>query len=393
MFDFLIVGAGFSGCVLAERIASQLDARVIIVDIRDHIGGNAYDYYNEHGILVHKYGPHWFHTTQKRVFRYLSQFTEWHYHAHTVQSFVNGQLLPFPINMDTLNQLYGMNLSSPEEVRAYFASVRENIPQPRNAEEMVISQVGRDLYRKFFRGYTLKQWEMDPQELDASVTARIPIRANRDARYFCDAYQTMPKHGYTAMFKKMLTRPNISILLNTDFRSILDTIRFNKMIYTGPIDTFFDFVYGKLPYRSVRFKHETHNTEFFQACQQINYPNDYDFTRTVEWKHATGQKHHQTTVTREYSAKAVGEQDKYYPIPCAEHEALYHKYELETNKVHNVLFLGRLAEYKYYNMDEAIARALDLFRTQVVGWRPAAIFSANGQKKIGRPNLVQIPQA
>lgn len=384
MFDYLIVGAGFSGCVLAERIASQLNKRVIIVDLRDHIGGNAYDYYNEHGVLIHKYGPHWFHTNDQRVFHYLSQFTQWRYHAHTVRSSVDGLLLPFPINMDTLNQLFGMNLLSPQEVQAFLDSVREDIPQPRNAEEMVLSQVGRDLYNKFFKGYTLKQWGVDPKELDASVTGRIPTRTNRESRYFCDTYQVMPKHGYTEMFRRMIAHQNISVLLKTDFRSILDTIRFNRMIYTGPIDSFFDCMYGELPYRSVQFEHETHDMEYFQACQQINYPNDFDFTRVVEWKHATGQKHHQTTITREYSAKAIGEHDKYYPIPRAEHETLYRKYKQEADKMQCAAFLGRLAEYKYYNMDEVVTRALDLFLTQVVGWQPSLLFPSNLPLKIGQ---------
>jgi UDP-galactopyranose mutase len=368
MFDYLVVGAGFSGCVLAERIASQLDKLVLIVDIRDHIGGNAYDYYNEHGILVHKYGPHWFHTNDKHVFEYLSQFTEWRCHFHRVRACVDGLLLPIPINMDTINQLYGMNLHSPQEVQEFLDSVKEDIPYPHNAEEMILSRVGRDLYHKFFLGYTLKQWATDPKKLDKSVAARIPIRTNRDNRYFSDTYQVMPRHGYTAMFKHMLAHKNISVLLKTDYRSIINVIPFNKLIFTGPIDSFFDWVHGKLPYRSVRSEHETHDMEYYQPTQQINFPNEYNFTRIIEWKHATGQKHLKTTITREYPQSAMDERDKYYPIPTVANDRLGRKYQQEASKLKTVIFLGRLAEYKYYNMDQVVAKALHTFQTRVTTW-------------------------
>ena len=365
MYDYLIVGAGFAGCVLAERIASQLDKKVLIVDRRNHIGGNAYDYYNEEGILIHKYGPHWFHTNDKKVFQYLSQFTEWRFHYHRVRASVDGMLLPIPINMDTVNKLYGMNLSSPKEVQRFYDSVREQIERPRNAEEMVISKVGRDLYEKFFLGYTLKQWEIHPRELDASVTARIPTRTNRDDRYFSDKYQGVPKHGYTKMFERMISHKNISILLKTNYRDILDIVKFNKMIYTGPIDEFFDFMHGKLPYRSLRFEHETIDVEYFQSVQQVNYPNEYDFTRIVEWKHATGQKHSKTTITREYSIAAKDHEEKFYPIPREQNRVLYQKYKEEAEKLNNVIFCGRLADYKYYNMDQIVARAIAIFNRKI----------------------------
>lgn len=365
MFDFLIVGAGFSGAVLAERIASQLGKKVLVVDKRNHIGGNAYDYYNEAGILIHKYGPHWFHTNDKGVFNYLSKFTQWRYHFHIVKTYVDGRLLPIPINMDTLNSLYGLNLQSPEEVQAYFDKVRVPISFPKNSEEVVVSQVGEDLYNKFFKGYTLKQWEIHPKDLAASVTARIPTRTNRDERYFTDTYQCMPKDGYNVLFQNMLNHPNISILLNTDYKDIQSFIPFNKMIYTGPIDSFFDYKFGKLPYRSLRFEHETYNKEFFQSVQQVNYPNDYDFTRIVEWKHATGQKSSVTTITREYSILANDETDKYYPIPMEENHQLFNSYKKEADKLDNVIFCGRLADYKYYNMDQVIARALMIFEKQI----------------------------
>ncbi len=365
MFDYLIVGAGFSGSVMAERLASQHHKKVLVVDKRNHIGGNAYDYYNEHGILMHKYGPHWFHTNDKKVFDYLSRFTEWRYHYHRVRSYVDGILVPIPINRDTLNLLYGLELNEPAAVQRYYDSVKANIPHPANAEEMVISQVGAALYDKFFKGYTLKQWEIHPRDLAASVTARIPVRTNRDDRYFTDTYQGIPKQGYTALFERMLDHPNISIMLQTDYRSVLDKVSYRKMIYTGPIDSYFDYKFGKLPYRSLRFEHETLNQEFYQQYQQVNYPNEYDFTRIVEWKHATGQKSHLTTITREYSMDAGDGQEKYYPIPRDVNHELFKKYKHEADQLEDVIFCGRLADYKYYNMDQVIARALMISEKEI----------------------------
>ncbi|WP_207424002.1 UDP-galactopyranose mutase [Desertivirga brevis] len=365
MFEYLIVGAGYSGAVLAERIASQLNKKVLVVDKRDHIGGNAYDYYNEDGILVHKYGPHWFHTNDKSVFDYLSLFTEWRFHYHRVQTYVDGRLVPIPINLDTLNNLYNLNLTSSKDVQDYFDKVKIDISKPMNAEEMVISQVGEDLYNKFFRGYTLKQWEIDPKNLAPSVTARIPTRTNRDDRYFTDKYQGIPKHGYTEMFKKILAHPNISLMLKTDYRDIINIIPYRTLIYSGPIDSFFNYKFGKLPYRSLRFEHETFNQNYYQSHQQVNYPNEYDFTRIVEWKHATGQRSDVTTITREYSLLATENLEKYYPIPCEENHNLFNRYNEEAEKCENVIFCGRLADYKYYNMDQVVARALMIFEKKV----------------------------
>ncbi|HXH99814.1 MAG TPA: UDP-galactopyranose mutase [Sphingobacteriaceae bacterium] len=365
MFDYVIVGAGYSGSVFAERIATQLNQKVLVIDKRNHIAGNAYDYYNEDGILVHKYGPHWFHTNDKNVFSYLSKFTDWHFHYHRVKTYVDGKLLPIPINYDTLNELYGLNLRSPKDVQEFYDQVKVSIANPANSEEMVISQVGEDLYKKFFKGYTLKQWEIDPKDLAASVTARIPTRTNRDDRYFTDTYQGVPKYGYTEMFKKMLDHPNISLMLQTDYRDVINELNFKTLIYTGPIDSYFDYKFGKLPYRSLRFEHETFNQESYQGHQQINYPNDYDFTRIVEWKHATGQKSTNTTITREYSLLATDDMEKYYPIPRDENHILYKKYQEEADRLTNVIFCGRLADYKYYNMDQVVARALMLFEKTV----------------------------
>jgi UDP-galactopyranose mutase len=365
MFDYLIVGAGFSGSVLAERIASQHNKKVLIVDKRNHIGGNAYDYYNEHGILLHKYGPHWFHTNDKKVFDYLSAFTDWRYHYHRVRSSVDGMLVPFPINQDTINALYGLHLDGPKAVQDYYDQVKTKLPNPANAEEMVLSQIGEALYDKFFKGYTLKQWEIHPRDLAASVTARIPVRTNRDDRYFTDTYQGMPKHGYTALFQKMLDHPNISVLLQTDYKALQGSVPYRKMIYTGAIDSFFGYKFGKLPYRSLRFEHETLNQECYQPYQQVNYPNEYDFTRIVEWKHATGQKSHLTTITREYSLAAGDNQEKYYPVPREVNHQLFRKYKQEADQLQDVLFCGRLADYKYYNMDQVIARALMMSEREI----------------------------
>ena len=361
MFDFLIVGAGFAGCVLAERIASQLGKRVLIVEKRDHIGGNCYDFYDEQGLLVHKYGPHYFRTNSKRVFDYLSQFTRWRYYQYKILASVDGQLLPIPINLDTVNRLYGLNLSI-FELESFFEKVRKSPKKIRTSKDVVVAQVGVELYEKFFKGYTRKQWGIDPTELDASVCARIPVRSNRDGRYFDDKYQSMPKHGYTEAFKKILFDPNIHLLLKTDYRDISGIVPFNRMIYTGPIDEFFDYKFGPLPYRSLRFEFETVDQEWYQPVSQVNYPNDYDFTRIVEIKHATGQRHHKTTIVREYPTE---EGDPYYPIPTEENLLLYERYRKEASKLKSISFMGRLANYKYYNMDEVVALALELFETEI----------------------------
>ncbi|MBP2658226.1 MAG: UDP-galactopyranose mutase [Firmicutes bacterium] len=365
MFDYLIVGAGFAGCVLAERIATQLNKKVLIVERRNHIGGNAYDYYDNNGVLVHKYGPHIFHTNYKKVFDFLSQFTDWRIYEHRVLASVDGMKVPIPINMNTLNQLYGLNLSGSTDVEHFYDSVRVNIENPLNAEEMVISKVGKELYEKFFKGYTIKQWDIDPRELAASVTARIPTRMNKDDRYFTDKYQAIPKHGYTAMFINMINHPNISVLLQTDYKNIIRKLSFDKVIYTGPIDEFFDGVHGVLPYRSLNFVYEYFEQEQFQQTAQINYPNEYDFTRITEYKHITGQECKGTTIAYEYSISAGPQQEKYYPIPAEQTEILYNLYKNEAEKVGNTIFCGRLAEYKYYNMDQVVNKALEVFKTRI----------------------------
>ncbi|MCD6076806.1 MAG: glf [Ramlibacter sp.] len=357
-FDYLIVGAGFAGSVLAERLANELGMRVLIVDKRPHIGGNAYDRYDDHGVLIHPYGPHIFHTNSEDIFEYLSRFTEWRPYQHRVLASVDGQLVPMPINLDTINKLYGLNLTS-FEVEKFFESVAEKKDEVKTSEDVVVSKVGRELYNKFFRGYTRKQWGLDPSELDASVTARVPTRTNRDDRYFADKFQAMPRHGYTRMFEKMLSHPNIKIMVNTDYREIVDVIPWKHMVYTGPVDAFFDFKYGKLPYRSLRFEHVNVPKEQFQAVGTVNYPNDYGYTRISEFKHITGQEHASTSVVYEYPC---AEGDPYYPVPRPENTELYRKYEAEAENTPNVTFVGRLATYKYYNMDQVVGQALATFR-------------------------------
>ena len=306
---------------------------------------------------MHKYGPHIFHTNSREVFEYLSRFTEWRQYEHRVLASVDGQLVPIPINLDTINKLYGLNLSA-REVEEFFASMAEPRQPIRTSEDVIVSKVGRELYEKFFRNYTRKQWDFDPSELDASVTARVPTRTNRDDRYFTDTYQAMPLHGYTRMFEKMLDHPNIKVLLNTDYREALQFIPHKEVIYTGPVDEYFDYRYGKLPYRSLDFKHQTVNAERYQPAPVVNYPNEHLYTRITEFKYLTGQEHPKTSLVYEYP-RAEG--DPYYPVPRPENAELYKKYQALANATKGVHFVGRLATYKYYNMDQVVAQALTLY--------------------------------
>ncbi|MBA3439215.1 MAG: UDP-galactopyranose mutase [Pyrinomonadaceae bacterium] len=357
MFDYLVVGGGFAGRVLAERLANGSGKKVLIVDKRPHIGGNAYDHHNDAGILIHKYGPHIFHTNSREVFEYLSRFTEWRSYQHRVLASVDGQLLPIPINLDTINKLYGLSLTS-FQLEDFFASVAEKKEQIRTSEDVVVSKVGRELYEKFFRNYTRKQWDLDPSELDASVTARVPTRTNRDDRYFTDSYQAMPLYGFTRMFERMLDHPNIHFLLNTDYREVERIIPYREMIYTGPVDEFFDFRYGKLPYRSLEFRHETIDKPIYQPAPVVNYPNDHLYTRVTEFKYLTGQEHAKTSIVYEFPRS---EGDPYYPVPRPENAEIYKKYKALADATPKVYFVGRLATYKYYNMDQVVAQALTLY--------------------------------
>ena len=357
MFDYLVIGAGFAGATIAERLAAHAGKRVLICDKRNHIGGNAYDYYNDDGVLIHKYGPHIFHTNSAEVFGYLSRFTEWRPYQHRVRASVDGQLLPIPINLDTVNQLYGTRYTS-FELEAFFQSVAEPRQPIKTSEDVVVSRVGRELYEKFFRNYTRKQWGLDPSELDASVIARVPVRTNRDDRYFTDTYQAMPLHGYTRMFERMLDHPNIHVLLNADYREIKELVPHRQLIYSGPVDEYFDYCFGRLPYRSLRFQWETRDVRVAQPAPVINYPNDHLYTRVTEMKYLSGQEHPKTSLVYEFP---TDQGDPYYPVPTPENAGLYAKYQQLANATPEVQFLGRLGTYKYYNMDQVVAQALAVY--------------------------------
>ncbi|HYG38121.1 MAG TPA: UDP-galactopyranose mutase [Cytophagales bacterium] len=357
MYDYVVVGAGFAGSVIAERLATA-GTRVLIIDKRNHVGGNAFDHYNNDGILVHKYGPHIFHTNCQEVFDYLSQFTKWRFYEHKVLTSVDSKLVPIPINLTTVNTLYNLNLTS-EELMKFYESIREDIKDIKTSEDVVVSQVGWELYEKFFKGYTKKQWGVYPSELDKSVASRIPTRTNTDDRYFTDAFQYMPLHGYTRMFENMLSHPKIHILLNTDYKEIENIIPYKNMIYTGPVDEYFEFCYGKLPYRSLKFKHETLDTVQLQPVAVVNYPNEFEYTRVTEYKHLTGQVNSKTSITYEFPSS---DGDPYYPVPRKENAELYQKYKNLADTLPNVHFVGRLATYKYYNMDQVVAQSLAVFK-------------------------------
>ena len=349
-----IIGAGFSGAVVAQELAGA-GFRIKIIDKRTHIAGNAFDELDLSNILIHRYGPHIFHTNSERVFSYLSQFTQWRDYEHRVIGVVDGKPYPFPINRDTLNQLYGLDLDEAGAAEI-FEKHREPRDPIRSSEDVVLNSVGRDLYEKFFLNYTRKQWGMEPSELKAGVAARIPVRTNTDDRYFTDTFQAMPAEGYTKMFERMLDHPNITVQLGVDFADLTDVDSYDHVVYTGPIDAYFKHCYGPLPYRSLRFEHEhLPDVEQFQSVGTVNYPNDHAYTRITEFKHLTGQKHSGTSIVREYP---MAEGDPYYPIPSDANEALFKKYQALAEQEPNVTFVGRLAEYRYYNMDQVVGAAL-----------------------------------
>ncbi|MBW8783431.1 MAG: UDP-galactopyranose mutase [Novosphingobium sp.] len=362
-YDVLVVGAGFAGSVMAERLASQADRKVLVIDRRPHVAGNAYDRLDDAGVLIHQYGPHIFHTNSAEIFTYLSQFTGWRPYEHRVLASVDGQLVPIPINRTTLNRLYGLNLTTAAEAEAFLASRAEPVPVIETSEDVVVSAVGRELYEKFFRGYTRKQWGLDPSQLDKSVTARVPTRTCTDDRYFTDRFQAMPAEGYTRMFERMLDHPNIDVLLGVDYREVRDAYPHDHLVFTGPIDEYFGYRFGKLPYRSLRFEHETLDSEWIQPVAVVNYPDpDVPHTRITEYKHLTGQAHRHTSVTREYPA---AEGDPYYPIPCPENMELFKRYDALARREADTTFVGRLATYRYYNMDQIVGQALATFRRMV----------------------------
>lgn len=384
IFDYIIVGAGLAGSVLAERIANKLDKKVLIIEKRGHIGGNCYDHYEENGILVHKYGPHIFNTDSKEIWNYLSKFTEWYLYKHEVLGFIDGKNVPIPFNLNTLKELLPESKArelKEKLVDKFGYNVKIPILELKEVEDEDLKRLTDFIYKKIFLNYTVKQWGMKPEELDPSVTGRVPVFISNDNRYFQNSYQGMPKEGYTKIFEKMLNNKNIKILLNTDFKEVIDTDftinkielfgeKFNgKLIFTGKIDEFFNYEFGELPYRSLRFEFENEDLEYFQEVGTVNYPNNYDFTRITEFKHLTGQKKHDTTIVKEYpqnyDMKIKGKEIPYYPIPKKENLELYDRYKEKTQSLDNIIFVGRLAEYRYYSMSDVIESALNIFRSDI----------------------------
>ncbi|MGD8742228.1 MAG: UDP-galactopyranose mutase [Granulosicoccaceae bacterium] len=357
----LIVGAGFAGSVIARELA-EAGHRVLVIDRRAHIGGNAYDEYDSHGVLIHTYGPHIFHTNAERIWQWLSRFTEWHKYEHRVLAKTGEQLVPIPVNRTTINKLYGLNLDEPG-VADFLEKVREQRTPILTSEDVVLNSVGSELCELFFRGYSKKQWGLNLDELNAGVAARIPTRTNDDDRYFDDRFQAMPKQGYSKMFERILDHANITLQLQTDYKAIRGKTSPLHTVYTGPIDAYYDYRFGKLPYRSLRLEHQHFpDTEWYQPVCTVNYPNEHAYTRVTEFKHATGQKHTGTSIVREYPRS---EGDPYYPIPRPENEARYQQYRLLAENEPNVTFVGRLAQYRYYNMDQVVAAALNVAKSLV----------------------------
>ena len=372
-YDYLVVGAGFAGAVMAERLAADAGKRVLLIDRRPHVGGNAYDHRDAAGLLVHRYGPHIFHTNSAEIVRYLSRFTEWRPYEHRVLAAIGGQLLPIPINRTTLNRFFGLSLATDAEARAFLDTLAEPAPQVRTAADVVISTVGRELYEAFFRGYTRKQWGLDPSDLDRSVTARIPVRTDTDDRYFTDSFQAMPADGFTALFERMLDHPMIETRLGVDFAEVRDRIDYDRLVFTGPIDEYFGRRFGPLPYRSLVFRHETRDEERYQPVAVVNYPDEATpYTRVTEYKHLTGERGPRTSLTYEYPSDRG---DPYYPVPNPANQALFRRYEALAGREPDVIFVGRLATYRYYNMDQIVGQALATYRR----------LAARERRRIGEP--------
>lgn len=371
-FDYLIVGCGLSGATIAERIASRLGKKVLVVDKRNHIAGNCYDYYDEYGILVHKYGPHIFHTNSKIVWDYLSNFTDWKIYYHRVKAIIDGKPITIPFGIGSMYEIFPRKLSEKLEkklLERYKHGLKIPILKLRETDDADLKFLADFIYENVFYGYTVKQWALTPEELDFSVTSRIPVLVGRDDRYFQDKYQGIPALGYTEMVRKMLDRKNIKLMLQTSFEEIAGEVVYDRLIYTGPIDSFFDYKFGKLPYRSLRFDFRSLDRERFQEVAQVNYPNNFDYTRITEFKHFLEQKSDSTTIAYEFSEEfAEGKNDPYYPIPRKENSSLFAKYRAEADKIKDdVIFVGRLADYKYYNMDQTVGVALQVFEKEFAG--------------------------
>lgn len=367
--DFLVVGAGLSGAVIAERVAAVLKKEVLVIDKREHLAGNVYDYRDENGIVIHRYGPHAFHTNNKMVWDYLSGFTKWHMYSHKVHAIVDGREIPLPFNINSLYELFPSNLASRLEDRliaTYGYDVKVPILRLKKSTNKDLGFLSKFIYEKIFLGYTLKQWGLRPEELDTAVTARVPVLVGRDNRYFQDKYQGIPEAGYTTMIKNMLDSPRIKVQLGYDFKKVNKKVKCGFVVYTGAIDDFFDYKYGVLPYRSLDFRLRSYDREYFQSVAQVNYPEDYDFTRITEFKHFLGVRSDRTTIAYEYPQEFIrGENEPYYPVPRKENSKKFNVYAREARRLKNVIFLGRLADYRYYNMDEAVERALEVFEKKL----------------------------
>jgi UDP-galactopyranose mutase len=389
--DWIVVGAGFAGAVLAERIATQLGQKVLLVDKRNHIGGNAYDEHDENGVLVHKYGPHIFHTNGKRIFDHLSKFTDWRPYHHRVLAMVDGQKVPVPFNLNSLYALFPHRYAERLEdalIQNYGFNVKVPILKMRESTNDDLKFLADYIYDKVFYGYTTKMWEMEPEQLSAAVTGRVPVYISRDDRYFQDTYQAMPTMGYTAMFRRMLDHPNIKVMTNVDYREVVEEVTFKKMVYSGPIDSYFDFMHGELPYRSLQFAFETKNQARVQEVGTINYPNEYDFTRITDQKILTGQEGlpNSTLITEYPQAYVRGVNDPYYPIPCDANKEQYSLYAREAKKLEgHVYFAGRLADYQYYNMDQVVGRALACFEKEIA---PDGLSSPSGNGVLRKAELL-----
>lgn len=367
--DVTICGAGFAGSVLARQFAEVSGKRVLLADKRPHVAGNAFDCLDGAGVLIHRYGPHIFHTNSDDVFAWLSRFTEWRPYEHRVLARVGDKSVPMPINRTTLNALYGLDMRSEAEAEAFLARQAQPVTNIRTSRDVVINAVGTELYETFFQGYTRKQWGLDPSQLDKSVTARVPTRTNTDDRYFTDKHQAMPREGYTRMFERILDHPGIELALGTDFHDLEAADKGRLVVYTGPIDAYFGHRFGTLPYRSLQFRHETLDRPQFQPVGVVNYPaEDVPYTRITEYKHLTGQSHAKTSISYEYPS---AEGDPYYPIPRPENQALFRRYDALAAAEPGVVFAGRLGSYRYYNMDQVVGQALAIHR-RLTARQPAA---------------------
>ena len=380
MFEYIIVGSGFAGSVIAERIANVLNKKVLIIEKRNHIGGNCYDYKDRNGIIVHKYGPHLFHTNYKEVFDYLSNFTDWDIYHHRVLAFIDGKKVPIPFNFNSIEQLFPNTLAKKLEkklLNRYKYGSKIPILELKKEEDKDLRFLADFIYEKVFRNYTAKQWGMKPEEIDPEVTARVPVLIGRDDRYFNDKYQAIPKEGYTKIFERMLNHPNIKLMLNTDYKEVINIdfedkkIYFfeqefkGKLIFTGMIDELFGYKFGELPYRTLDLKFETVEKEYLQEVAVINYPNDYDFTRITEFKHIHPVESEKTTILKEYPKNYKKGDIPYYPVFTKENRERYDKYKELAEEFDNLILVGRLADYRYYDMDDIVKKALEVFEEKL----------------------------